>query len=245
MAILYKYRPYSVRSLEILIKKELYFASPQQLNDPYDCQLSIVDTLSEAIDRTRQTRSKLLDVLEKLQNIEELNIKIATDFANAGVLSLARIPMNVLMWSHYADDHRGFVLGFELSDKFTTHDNAEHIIGAADVIYCESNPFTDFFLNFELEVPSYDDYWSSLMEIGLRAKNVCWAYEEEVRVLRKVSGAVSFRPYELREIIFGLNMPESDQKVVRTILSGHDWKHVSYRKIVRTNGFALDVVSAH
>lgn len=83
------------------------------------------------------------------------------------------------------------------------------------------------------------------MEIGLRAKNVCWAYEEEVRVLRKVSGAVSFRPYELREIIFGLNMPESDQKVVRTILSGHDWKHVSYRKIVRTNGFALDVVSAH
>ena len=49
--ILYKYRTYSARALEILIKQELYFASPESLNDPYDCSINIKDSLTEAINK--------------------------------------------------------------------------------------------------------------------------------------------------------------------------------------------------
>ena len=55
--ILYKYRAYSARSLEMLIRRELYFAAPASLNDPYDCQINIRDSLAIAIERATDIKN--------------------------------------------------------------------------------------------------------------------------------------------------------------------------------------------
>ncbi|MBI1984456.1 MAG: DUF2971 domain-containing protein [Acidobacteria bacterium] len=247
MSTLYKYRPYSARSLEMLIKREIYFASLEQLNDPYDCRLNVSDALSVAIAKASSAKNQALEEhLNRFRRMDHVYDKIQADIQGAGVFSLAKSPKNVLMWSHYADDHRGFAVGFQLSEKFTTHRNSEQIIGAADAYYAKANPFTDFFEKFALRatMSDWNEFWTSILEIGLRAKGDLWAYEDEVRILRKIPGPVGYAPTELTEIIFGLNMPYAQQITLRRILAGPDWKHVQFRKVVRSDGFAVDVVSA-
>lgn len=250
MCTLYKYRSYSAQSLEVLIKKEIYFASPDQLNDPYDCHLVISDALSAAIEKARSDgNSGLEGQLTRFTALKDSYAKMQADIQGSGVFSLARSPKNVLMWSHYADDHRGFALGFNLSERFTTHRNCEQIIGIADAYYALANPFTKFLEEFvpTAKVSDWNDFWTSILEIGLRAKGACWEYEDEVRVLRKVPGPVKYDPSELSEVIFGLNMPSAQQRTLRDLLKAKaaEWKHVQFRKVVRADGFAVDLVPAH
>jgi hypothetical protein len=82
------------------------------------------------------------------------------------------------------------------------------------------------------------------MSIGMIAKAAPWSYEHEVRVLRKTSGTVSFSCSELVEIVFGLNMQPDSRATIRDLLSADQWKHVRFREIVRTEGFAIDIQDA-
>jgi hypothetical protein len=120
----------------MLIRRELYFAAPPSLNDPYDCRINIRESLSGAVQRAKQSGNKeLQQKLKRFHKIEHVYEKMDTDLAGLGVLSLAKKADNVLMWSHYAENHTGFCVGFQLSEKFTTHINDEQIVGAVDVSY--------------------------------------------------------------------------------------------------------------
>ena len=247
MTTLYKYRPYTVRSLEILIDRAIYFAAPHQLNDPYDCQLVIRDAVSGAVEQARREGNAALERhLAGATVLEEIYAKLQADIQATGILALAKSPTCVLMWSHYAENHTGFALGFQFSEKFTTHRNTEQIIGAADAYYTDANPFSAFLADFlpRATVADWNEFWTTMLEIGLRAKGAAWGYEHEVRILRKTPGTVSYDPSELREVVFGLNMPDAQRMTVRKLLSTPDWRHVQYRRIVRTDGFAVDVVPA-
>jgi len=48
-AILYKYRTFSINSLDSLINDTVYLADPVSFNDPFDCQPSVVDDLDEIL----------------------------------------------------------------------------------------------------------------------------------------------------------------------------------------------------
>lgn len=244
---LYKYRAYSTRSLEMLLNREFYFASPAQLNDPYDCQISIRDSLRSAITRTEKLgNADLSKILKRFQKIDHVYDKMDADLARVGIFSLSRVPDNVLMWTHYAENGRGFCAGFRLSSAFTTHDNAQQIVGAADVGYTTTNPYIDFFeeVTAAKTPPAWGDFWKSLLSIGMLAKAESWRYEHEVRVTRKISGLVPFTSSELVEIIFGLNMPATNRATVRKILSGSEWSHVRFKEVIRSDGFALELRDA-
>lgn len=239
---LYKYRAYSARALEMLIRQELYFAAPRSLNDPYDCRINVRESLSGAIQRAQDSGNQefrqKLEVLRKIENVYE---RIDADLAGLGVLSLAKSADNVLMWSHYAENHTGFCAGFQLSEKFTTHKNDEQIIGASDVSYADSNPFIDYFEEIAASgsKTEWEDFWQSLFSMGMVVKSQHWQYEQEVRVLRKMPGIVTFMAAELTEIVFGLAMPQQRRETLRKILSGPEWRHVRFREVFRSNGFML------
>jgi hypothetical protein len=239
---LYKYRAYSARALEMLIRRELYFASPPSLNDPYDCRINIRESLSGAIQRANESgNQKLQQKLERLRKIEHVYQKMDADLAELGVLSLAKSADSILMWSHYAENHTGFCAGFQLSEKFTTHINDEQIVGAIDVSYTESNPFIDYFEEIVAndKPPEWEEFWLSLLSMGMVAKAKPWQYEQEVRVLRKRPGSVAFMAAELTEIVFGLAMSQHSRETLRKILSGAEWQHIRFREVVRLNGFML------
>jgi len=36
-----------------------------------------------------------------------------------GVLGCTELPVGILMWNHYAQHHEGFVIGFDLTSRFS------------------------------------------------------------------------------------------------------------------------------
>jgi len=82
---LYKYQSFSVNTLSSLSENYLYFANPNQLNDPFD-----VASVS----------------LEK----QFKNLKL--DKSDFKLCSLSKLNDNKLMWSHYTQEHTGICIGY-------------------------------------------------------------------------------------------------------------------------------------
>lgn len=242
--ILYKYRGYSARTLSILIDRELYFASPSELNDPHDCQLSIREALDAAIQNAEVVSGvSIQSKLQKFGTLDHIYENIEKDIRSVGVLSLssANVEESVLMWAHYADEYRGFCLGFRFSNRFLQHNDEYAIVGCAPVIYKPVNHFYNFFLEIAKEegVPAWDGFWTSMFDLGLRAKSTAWKHEEEVRVIRGMPGKVPFEPQELAVVIFGSRMSSENKDTIRRLLLGSDWEHVIFRQAVRRNNHEL------
>jgi hypothetical protein len=248
MSRLYKYRAYNPNSLDMLINREFHFCDPVHLNDPFDCQISIRDSIEEAVEYAeKNAQYSVKNKILKLIKLNDLYNKIESDAKKCGILSLSKSQYNVLMWSHYGNEHKGFCLGFDLSQKFIKHNEEYDIIGASDVYYCKTNPFFDFFMDIAESKDSlqWDKFWLSLLNLELIAKSEAWKYEDEVRVVRRKSEPVSFDPTELVEVIFGLRTLEKHEEKIRAILKEEEWQHVKYKRVNRKGkGFMLEIVDA-
>ena len=137
----YKYRSWhGDNHKNLLLKNQLFFTSPKDFNDPFDSKIphdySLIDTDEKmetfisakrielknhgsTKERTPEAIEELLDTfkyrlrneLDKVQ--EEYNaLYFAGGDEHYGVLSLSERWDSILMWSHYADDHKGYCVGF-------------------------------------------------------------------------------------------------------------------------------------
>ncbi len=83
---LYKYQTFSINALSSLTENYLYFANPNQLNDPFD-------VASESLEKQFKDLS-----------LNKNNFKLC---------SLSQINDNKLMWSHYTQEHTGICVGYK------------------------------------------------------------------------------------------------------------------------------------
>ena len=233
---LYKYRQYTAQSLEIIINRELYFPSPQQLNDPYDCQFSIPNALQAAItsvDTIPKIKEPMSKKLQQFGKLEDIYAKMARDWEGLGVLSLSEVSDSALMWTHYADEHRGFCLGFDLCEPFTGYNEEHLVVGCTKVEYFAHNPFKEYFMKICLkgQLPDWEEFWMTLLSMGMAAKTEPWSYESEVRVLRKEPGAIPYESRMLSQVIFGSRMKDRQRAILRRLLSQSEWDHVKFSEM--------------
>ena len=94
---------------------------------------------------------------------------------STGILSLSRTYKSLLMWSHYAESHKGFVIGFDDKHPFF-HEKALKGLtnGLNAVIYSSLRP--------KIETNDKSKYHEILC-----CKSIDWSYEEEVRLFRLLS----------------------------------------------------------
>ncbi|MGR5129690.1 DUF2971 domain-containing protein [Photobacterium swingsii] len=78
-----------------------------------------------------------------------------------GYLSLSKTDKNILMWSHYAQNHEGFVIGFDASHSYFD-------FGMTEVEYSDQRPYLN---------PLQGKQDASLFY----TKSTDWAYEQEIR----------------------------------------------------------------
>jgi hypothetical protein len=92
-----------------------------------------------------------------------------------GIICLSERPDSVLMWSHYADQHRGFAVGFDTDTDFFAkrHYEPPEIGELRKVTYSTSRP--------TVVVPTTD---ASPDVDMFFTKNCEWTYEREWRMLR-------------------------------------------------------------
>lgn len=165
---------YNISNLK---SNSLYAASPDQFNDPFEAMC------------TTET-SKLLfqkGVLYKHEQVVRYRTRRAV-ISLAKALSCDEIKKSILMWSHYADSHKGFCVAYKDSIKNVLKDKA---LECREVVYETSLCQID---------ESGDGY--ELDPIFTKAKQ--WEYEKEERFLFKSEGLYSLgnRPLDVIEAIY-------------------------------------------
>ena len=200
---------------------EIYFPKPSSFNDPFDCRPSfsfvatkeemtsyygrLVKKLMPGLNREQrksEVRNKLGDWErsprnpETLRRITELHTKQITE--NIGVLSLSEVPDDILMWSHYADSHRGVCLEFDGYFEFFS--------AAHRVEYPQTRP----------QINPFRQNPTEMMEAALLTKAERWKYEREWRIIQYKSGSgiKHCPPASLTAVILGADISDRDAEMV-------------------------------
>ncbi|AXF61952.1 DUF2971 domain-containing protein [Leclercia sp. W6] len=230
--VLFKYRNCKDDGLRVLRERELWFATANTFNDPFEAETSFPDVLAAVWAR------KELPLNLKLKFQKALKESIST----YGVCALSRARKNQLMWSHYADEHRGFCIGFK--EKELRGEGSR--IHAINIKYQSNYPYQGIIdrLEFFESHPSEN----SLQKIAgdiihsiLGTKYSGWKYERERRLIKLESGALKFEPKAINSIAFGLRTSEESKEEIRSLLSGKEWSHVKWYKAEKSTAkYSLD-----
>lgn len=175
--ILYKYYG-NEAGKKALISRNLGFRKPHNFNDPFELSF-----LSNSAGQ-HSNKAEFMRTLDLLRN-------------TVAILSLTRSPSNPLMWAHYGQDHTGFVVGYDVSDDFLSSQEYNLIpASSGDVVYTSTKTphildpsVMDRIKNIslssmgELDKIRDPDTLSLARKIFL-TKHACWAYEEEVRIVK-------------------------------------------------------------
>ncbi|STO56732.1 DUF2971 domain-containing protein [Grimontia hollisae] len=219
---IFKYREFTKSSIELLVNQELWFARPDTLNDPFECQMMMPEML-ESIWRHHEVEQK---------EREKISQFLTKSLDNVGICSFSKTRQNQLMWAHYADEHKGFCIGF--SKKALMQDI--HPVHCENVEYQKDLPYKGvierikYFENRPLsEIPFHNSSYSIASDIlssSIGIKYTNWSYEKEVRLVKTKFGAYKFHPSSVVSIAFGLRMSEGNKATLRKLLSGPEWSHV-------------------
>lgn len=252
--ILYKYRiwedDYQKR---ILTDNELFFASADLFNDPFDASLPFQYDKSEMTDENIM-KKLLITGRNKWQDISEDELlKRATERFKTGgfgtdeywrnfhqqfkkdtnekfgICSLTSKNNNLLMWSHYANAHKGFCIGF---DKFELFDATQGVLGR--VIYTDSFPMT----------PMFGDNQGASLSFLIMTKSKHWEYEDEYRITKLLAPRSIFKLNDtaIKEIVLGCRInPNSRAEIIKTVRNKSS-KIKIYDSVIDDKEFKLNLV---
>ena len=248
----YKYRsmaPDAAKWVErIVCHNEIHFAAAKSFNDPFDLrpvfsllapkamQVKDFERLSKKFEpqlnrqiRRKEARQAVGNSLNSARRqateeaIQELHAQHITD--QVGVLCVSTKRDDILMWSHYADSHRGVCLEFDGHFAFMAH--------AQKVQYTHKRS----------PINVYVDSEEAAMKKALLTKAEQWAYEEEWRLIRYEHGpgSVQFRSINLTGIIIGAAAPPD------TVALIEQWVHARaepvniYQATLNKTDYAVDI----
>jgi Protein of unknown function (DUF2971) len=235
--VLYKYRDWhNDNHKKLLTDGELYFASVDQFNDPFDGTVPHRYDPAELTEENiflkyrMMTKREHPDWDEKRIHDESFEYQRRGYFKDGhyleefekwayenmnthfGVVCLCRKPDNFLLWSHYANAHTGICVGF---DKYKLFEDA----------HCQ---FAH--MQYEEELPMlglFDDVFTHFKKL-IGTKSSVWKYEDEYRLTR---GEFSRRKSYLRretivEVALGCKMPQKERFDILNFVSKnlpHAW----------------------
>lgn len=118
--------------------------------------------------------------VENLQNLlDEMDSKLAEKMKNLFLVGcLCTSYKNRLMWSHYADSHKGFCIEYDFSEP------EDEILSKLPlpVVYSEKRPSVPWKAAIEKSEENMEEAYAEIM-MGLLTKDNEWEYENEWRIL--------------------------------------------------------------
>lgn len=213
---LYKYRGFAGEFDEdnlrdAIVHSVVRLSAPVEFNDPFDmrCRFIVEGTEQERLARytslideqmryasPADKRVAIGNMMAATQHGGKIQRSVSSIRQTTGVYCFAGNAKSVLMWSHYADKHRGVCLQFDTSRDFPVLSRAVRVIQVKG----ENLPTVNYIVGFMDQI-----------EGMLLSKHEGWEYEQERRIiLYRQSGCyLDIRPDCLRSIIFGLHATEA------------------------------------
>lgn len=234
---------------DLILNNRIYYSNPLQFNDPFDCKMYGIKFSEESVERfmrerfergmalvekmqprtvplpkevksvfleesIKKSRSKTLE--ECVQVIQGLHDLVEKEI---GVLCLSSDPMNILMYSHYADRHRGVCMEFTLQQ--------DNIFNPEQVRYVRDFPSLDFGLSHDVN--------KALAVTLVATKSEVWEYEQEYRSLRGGgAGIVEIPDNYLSGIIFGCAASDETVQAVMDVVK-QSGKNIKLSKAVKSD----------
>lgn len=223
-----KYLPFTAGSLKTISEGTIKFTCPLEFNDPFDglpyydtTNLERIPKIRRDLFRAAGTRRGLTPaerVQKKGEFVARLRKRINDgswaegQLKRVGVVSLSRNALSILMWSHYAEYHHGFVLEFRIP-----------ILGGRSELVYATDRLLPFPVKYQPNRPvvmvSQFDKGELFHEI-LLTKSDLWKYEEEERVISEQRPAGIF-PYRrddiLCSVIAGMRMSERNEGILAAV----------------------------
>jgi len=136
-----------------------------------------------------------------------------------GILSLTETATNALMWAHYADNHKGFVIEFDEANSF---------------FHSQRSAVDEYWHVRPVSYSSTSGVANIITELDgkkvLCTKGAEWAYEKEWRMLIELDGVIplsttgeliyliEFPRDAIQSIIFGARASEELKASIRQVL---------------------------
>ena len=230
---LYKYRS-KKSAIGFLKNSSIYFSSYKDFNDPFEsaCKKKYDFTPQEYFEAFQRLG---VDPFTSIQKVEEIRLGLVngvdlqrqvTDLILNGFayFCMAKEPDNILMWSHYADSHKGVCLKFDLLQDLDT--------------FALTVP-----VDYNSEYPEFDTLNGNPGINIITRKSPDWAYEHEHRTVKvKEHGLHQINKEALVEIIFGCRTLKRNRTRIRNLARNKGFNNVSFSEaVVNPEAYKLDI----
>ena len=242
--LFFRYQKIDKYTKENLEQNMLYFNDPENFNDPFDCKISTTHEGTKKdwynfVLRNPQFNVEPTIIYQwieagvlklKRNSIKKIYMVNKSKIGNASweeifnkrphrVCCFSAKKLNILMWSHYAENHQGICLCFKTHKK-----GDEHSL----TLDSKSRPLFKVCYDGEMPQPIntlVEGGYLELMKFFL-TKYTDWNYEEEYRIpiLRnefEQDYTKKFRKEDLEGVIFGLNAKPVKVKEIYEIIDTH------------------------
>jgi hypothetical protein len=248
---LYKFKAVSEKSIahleDVLLNSRLYLSSPRQFNGPFDMSADIVakgtpEDLYAKIDSASvipqedkermRAEASLIVGAKGIQGYFErhkaaflfrqmLDTTGVASFSSSKVRERNSGPRNILMWSHYADSHRGLCFQFEI---------ARDPLLLRELVRVRYEPRYP-------EVNWLSANFSEQLEGALFHKAPCWSYEHEWRfILRECANTyLPFSPEALTAVILGCEIPDHKERMIVKLIEKRMRRGLPSLRILRAS----------
>lgn len=190
---LYRYRSVNENSLEELLFCYIYAGPACRFNDPLDCKPLVDRSKLPSLFRELYNDYKIsdTDLVSSLNKQADEHEKWFREAAH--VACLCEDYDNELMWAHYSENHKGFVLGYDIPKEDATNTLLHHLY---PVIYSDKPMSVCAEADIDVvqscyaritgipQKPITNNFGSYMTAIY---KRECWHYEKEWRLLKIVS----------------------------------------------------------
>ena len=228
---LFKYRDFDINDhyKKLLTNNELFFSSPSNFNDPFDCRvypdyelgtdceikerffqhtIEANPTLSKNQQRLIANKAfkENIDIIRSPKKMmHRMNDIIDNSF---GVCSMAEVNDNLLMWAHYSNKHRGFCIELDAHELYDIGSNYLQMLNEVMIFYKVE------YTNVHPRINPYLSYVSNDLIKWITTKSSDWNYEREWRLIyfKMPDEPVSFPDRIIKAIYFGAKCSEVQMK---------------------------------
>ncbi|MBB1139177.1 DUF2971 domain-containing protein [Myroides sp. WP-1] len=235
---LYQFKPLTKYTENIFQNDEIFFSSITNFNDPFEGKF-----IHDVDYKDYEVYLYLLGLKYQKHNIDiDINIlynavindritfnknnltTINNLLENSGVGCFVTNYNNLLMWSHYANSHKGVCIEYEILKS------PETFVSPIPVEYSNKYPKLNYIRN------QHD-----LLEKTICRKSTEWSYEDEFRILKPKNGVYKIKKESIRSISFGVKCSENDRIELVKILKNNNYNHVKlYQCLLSQRSFELE-----
>ncbi len=244
----YKYgsidRGHITRTRMIFKDSRIYFCHRAQFNDPFDCHYRCIfkgtaeekkrflinlynkmHPISHRNDRRLWVTENIKKFNDK-KNMQSIIDKVDDTISKIGIYCLTYDNKNILMWSHYANNHTGYCI--EFSDDY----DDMYFSDAFDVEYSEEYPVLNFTKDSDEE----------RFKKTILTKSIHWDYEKECRKIRRHGcGVFEYPESALKGVIFGCKMSDCDKEKIIKWCKKRKNSPIFYQARMSDRNYSLDI----